>query len=68
MVVDTPSPPIVGHHPPQVFVVIKNVIRCTHCSSARVYNNGIHPPLVYFICRDCTDDDGNARTFKVPVA
>ena len=54
--------------PPQTFIR-RPVYRCTHCGSTNVRRNGGSPSThAHFVCGRCTDDDGNWRTFKLPVS
>lgn len=58
---------------PQVFVPMADRARieCTHCHSTRVRRNGGSPSqtgMAHFVCFNCTDGNGDQRTFKLRVA
>lgn len=56
--------------PSRVFVPRdQRKVHCEHCGSTRVTRNGGSPyPVAHYKCLDCTDDEGNLSTFKIPAA
>jgi hypothetical protein len=69
VVVAAPAPPV-SAPAGQVFM-LRRTYRCTTCGSTRVKRNGGSPEslgFARFTCFSCTDDEGNARTFKLPLA